>query len=218
MSWTACAAYKMNGTKSDISFRFEPFWRILNLMAIMDKATVVPSKSTLISAWLDRRPWSEQGSDKVLGKYRFDDPEGEVGVEAFLLRRGALLLHLPLTYRDAPLPGLDAHLIGTMEHSTLGTRWVYDGTKDEVALTCFQHALIGEQEQAELEVWENGRLIERRPQQVLISSEPGTVNAGPRPALDEKILLPYDLAVAPEGRRRLRAQWGDEQTVIAALV
>ncbi|WP_285730543.1 hypothetical protein [Nocardiopsis sp. ATB16-24] len=187
-------------------------------MAIIHKATVTPSKLTLISAWLDSQPWAGRGSDEVLGKYRFDDPNGEVGVEAFLLRRGARLLHVPLTYRGEPLHGHEDHLVGTMEHSTLGTRWVYNGTKDEVAVACFQRALTGEQEQAELEVWKEGRLLERRPQQVLVFSEPGTANDGNRPAPNGKILLPHVLDVAPEGKRRLRAQWGDEQAVLAALV
>ena len=41
---------------------------------------------------------------------------------------------MPVTYRDAPLPGADAWLIGTMDHSVLGKRWVYDGVGDPVYL------------------------------------------------------------------------------------
>ncbi|WP_116247638.1 hypothetical protein [Nocardiopsis sp. FIRDI 009] len=186
-------------------------------MAIIHKATITPSKEILIGAWLDGRPWAGRGPDQVLGKYRFDDPEGEVGVESFLLRRGDRLIHLPLTYRGAPLPGHDDHLVGTMEHSTLGTRWVYDGTKDEVAVACYRRALAGEQEQAELEVWEDGRLVERRAQQVLVSTEPGTGGDGAGTAQGGRVLLPYVLDHEPEGRRRLRARWGDERAVIAAL-
>ncbi|QUX30579.1 hypothetical protein KGD83_08760 [Nocardiopsis akebiae] len=188
-------------------------------MAIIHKATVTPSKMTLISTWLDSQSWAGQGSDENLGKYRFDDPEGEVGVEAFLLRRGARLLHVPLTYRGEPLHGYEEHLVGTLEHSTLGTRWVYDGTKDAVAVACFQRALAGEQAQAELEVWQEGRLLERRPQQVLVSSEPAeTVNDADRLIPNGKMLLPRVLGAASEGRRRLRARWGDEQAVVAVLV
>jgi hypothetical protein len=42
------------------------------------------------------------------------------------------VLHVPLTYRAAPLPGAEDHLIGTTEHSVLGSRWVYDATGDPV--------------------------------------------------------------------------------------
>ncbi|MFD6949599.1 hypothetical protein A6A08_07370 [Nocardiopsis sp. TSRI0078] len=187
-------------------------------MAIIYKATLTPSKPELISSWLDRRPWAGQGPDEVLGAYRFDDPEGEVGVEVFLLRRGDRLLQVPLTYRGAPLPGHDDHLVGTTEHSVLGTRWVYDGTEDEVALACFRRALTGEQEQAELEIWEDGRLLERRPQQVLISRESGSGGDGTGPAREGRVLLPHVLGGEPEGRPRLLARWGDEQAVVAALV
>ncbi|WP_026128266.1 maltokinase N-terminal cap-like domain-containing protein [Nocardiopsis lucentensis] len=186
-------------------------------MAIIHKASVTPSKMTLIGAWLDGRPWAGRGRDQVLGKYRFDDPAGEVGVEAFLLRRGDRLIHLPLTYRGAPLYGHDDHLVGTMEHSTLGTRWVYDGTEDEVAVACYRRALTGEQEQAEMEVWEDGRMVERRAQQVLVSTESGADAGGAGTGPGGQVLLPYVLDREPEGRRRLRARWGDEQVVLAAL-
>ncbi|MEI2826114.1 MAG: hypothetical protein V9F04_06650 [Dermatophilaceae bacterium] len=36
----------------------------------------------------------------------------------------------PLTYRSAPLAGADRALVGTIEHSVLGTRWVYDAPHD----------------------------------------------------------------------------------------
>jgi hypothetical protein len=39
-------------------------------------------------------------------------------------------MHVPLTYRDAPLESAEDSLIGQMEHSVLGTRWVYDGLGD----------------------------------------------------------------------------------------
>lgn len=191
--------------------------RILVPMAIIYRATLTPSKLTLIGAWLDSQPWAGQGADEVLGAYRFDDPEGEVGVEVFLLRRGDRLLHVPLTYRAAPLPDHEKHLVGTLEHSVLGTRWVYDGTEDGVAVACFRRALTGEQEQAELEIWEDGRLLERRPQQVLISRESSAGDDGAGSARGGQVLLPHVLDGEPEGRSRLRARWGDQQMVVAAL-
>ncbi len=186
-------------------------------MAIIYRATLTPNKATLIGAWLDTRPWAGQGPDEVLGTYRFDDPEGEVGVEAFLLRRGDRLLHLPLTYRGAPLDGRDNDLVGTVEHSVLGTRWVYDGTRDEVALACFRRALSGEQEQAELEVWEGDRLVGRREQQVVLSREPATGDDDTGATRSGSLLLPHVLDGDLEGRSRLRARWADQEAVVAAL-
>ncbi|MFE6448427.1 CG0192-related protein [Nocardiopsis dassonvillei] len=182
-------------------------------MAIIYKADLTPSKPELIGAWLDAQPWAGRGPGEILGAYRFDDPEGEVGVEVFLVRRGDRLLHLPLTYRGAPLPGHEDHLVGTLEHSVLGTRWVYDGTEDEVSLACFRRALEGEQEQAELEVWEEGRRLENRPQQVVVSRESGT--GAPRGG---RVLVQRVLDGGPEGSVRLLARWGDERAVVAALV
>ncbi|MFD3688587.1 hypothetical protein ACFWTE_27640 [Nocardiopsis sp. NPDC058631] len=192
-------------------------------MAIIHRATLTPSKPVLIGAWLDGRPWAGRGTDEVLGAYRFDDPEGEVGVEAFLIRRGERLLHVPLAYRGAPLTGHEEHLVGTLEHSVLGTRWVYDGTHDEVALACFRRALAGEQEQAELEIHEDGRVVGHRPQEVLISREAGTGEAGTGdtgtgPDQGRRVLLPHVLDVEPGGSPRLRARFADRQVVVAALM
>jgi hypothetical protein len=102
-------------------------------MALIHKAILTPTKRELLAAWLPDRPWYPGGEFEQLGAYRFDDPAGEVGVEAFLLRTAAgPVLHVPLTYRAAPLAGAEAHLVGSTEHSVLGSRWVYDGCADPV--------------------------------------------------------------------------------------
>ena len=66
----------------------------------------------------------------MIGSYRFDDPDGRVGMEAHLVDAGGTLLQVPLTYRDEPLDGAEDALITEMQHSVLGTRWVYDGLRD----------------------------------------------------------------------------------------
>jgi hypothetical protein len=66
----------------------------------------------------------------VIGSYRFDDPDARVGMETHLVVAGGTLLQVPLTYRDEPLVGADDALIVEMQHSVLGTRWVYDGLRD----------------------------------------------------------------------------------------
>ena len=102
-------------------------------MAILhQRATLTPTKLELAAAWLDRQGLRGAGDVQLAGSYRFDDPEGKVGIEALLVRRAGEVLHLPLTYRGAPLDGAGAHLITTLEHSVLGRRWVYDAAADPV--------------------------------------------------------------------------------------
>jgi hypothetical protein len=108
-------------------------------MAHLHRASLTPSKSELLATWLPGRPWAADLSAlEPFGSYRLDDPDGEVGLEGILLRSDAGdVVHVPLTYRAAPLEGADAYLLGTTEHSALGTRWVYDATGDPV----WQHTL-----------------------------------------------------------------------------
>jgi len=106
-------------------------------------ATLVPSKRELMAAWLPSRSWYDGTERKPVGSFRFDDPAGEVGMEGFLLgAEGASTLLLPLTYRSAPLEGAEDHLVGTTEHSELGTRWVYDGCADPVFVSSLAHAIL----------------------------------------------------------------------------
>jgi hypothetical protein len=51
-------------------------------------------------------------------------------MEVHLVDAGGVLLHVPLTYRDEPLVDAPQALITEMQHSVLGTRWVYDGLQD----------------------------------------------------------------------------------------
>ena len=103
-------------------------------MALLHAATLSPSKAELIDRWLPSQRWAPAGSGELelVGAYRFDDPDGRVGLEVHLARREGVLLQVPLTYRDAPLEGAEADLVGTMQHSALGERWVYDGMGDPV--------------------------------------------------------------------------------------
>jgi Maltokinase N-terminal cap domain len=101
-------------------------------VALFHRATITPTKAELIAEWAPTQPWGPAGDDpiEVIGSYRFDDPDGRVGMENHLAMAGPTLLHVPLTYRDEPLDGGDDALIGEMQHSVLGTRWVYDGLRD----------------------------------------------------------------------------------------
>ena len=101
-------------------------------MARFHVATLTPTKAELIAEWAPTRPWGPSAADpiEVIGSYRFDDPDGRVGMETHLVSAGGAVLQVPLTYRDQPLDGADDALITLMEHSVLGTRWVYDGLRD----------------------------------------------------------------------------------------
>jgi len=101
-------------------------------MAIFHRATITPTKAELMAEWAPTQPWGWAPGVplEVIGSYRFDDPDGRVGLETHLVTADGTLLQVPLTYRDEPLAGADDALIAEMQHSVLGTRWVYDGLRD----------------------------------------------------------------------------------------
>jgi hypothetical protein len=101
-------------------------------VAIFHRATITPTKAELIAEWAPTQPWGPPAGDpiEVIGSYRFDDPDGRVGMETHLAVAGGTLFQVPLSYRDEPLAGAEAALITEMQHSVLGTRWVYDGLRD----------------------------------------------------------------------------------------
>ena len=133
-------------------------------MAEIHEATLTPSKLELLPEWLARQRWyTAKGrlpTLRLLGRWRLDDPAGEVGIETLIVldegaqhvtghvsarerhrsdpgthdrAKGAgTVYQVPLTYRGAPLKGADHALVGTLEHSVLGRRWVYDACHDPV--------------------------------------------------------------------------------------
>lgn len=109
-------------------------------MAVIHNTTMTPGKLELLAAWLPAQPWylgtAREPELTKAGGFRLDDPQGEVGIEFFVVtdRSGdrPFSYHVPLSYRAAPLEGADQALIGTSEHGVLGRRWVYDGTHDPV--------------------------------------------------------------------------------------
>lgn len=128
-------------------------------MALLHQAELRPSKLELITPWLAEQPWAyaRSGEWERVAAYRFDDPDGEVGVETLIVTSGAgAELQVPLTYRGAPLDGADEWLIGTMEHSALGTRWVYDAAGDPVYAQTLAFAIANGEREAEQYVEENG--------------------------------------------------------------
>jgi hypothetical protein len=108
-------------------------------VALFHLAKITPTKEQLIADWVPTQAWGPAAGDAVdaIGAFRFDDPDGRVGIETFIVRAGGGLFQVPLTYRDEPLAGADDALITRMEHSVLGTLWVYDGLADARCTTMF---------------------------------------------------------------------------------
>jgi len=143
-------------------------------MALLHTADLTPTKIELLSGWVPSQPWFSGEADAPLenvAAYRFDDPDGEVGVETLLVSAGTgPALQVPVTYRSAPLTGADAALIGTTEHSVLGKRWVYDGVGDPVYLAAVATAAFTGGRQAELQIEIDGQLVLREPTAVVAGS------------------------------------------------
>ncbi len=77
-------------------------------------------------------------------------------METHLVTAGGTLLQVPLTYRDEPLEGADNALIVEMQHSVLGTRWVYDGLRDpRLVVMLAGFAMTGQGEALGLAVYDD---------------------------------------------------------------
>ena len=139
-------------------------------MALLHRATLQPSKLDLLGSYLNR------GGLELLGSYRFDDPAGQVGIETHLVSDGAGgVLHLPLTYRSEPLDGAEEWALGIIEHSVLGTRWVYNACADPVYVVELVRAtLTGGTEVEQYFESDEGRLFREPTATVCGSGTPDT--------------------------------------------
>ena len=125
-------------------------------MAVIHNTTLTPSKLEMLASWLPGRTWYQGGSAvprlAKAGGFRIDDPDGEVGIELMVVTDSSgddqVAYLVPFGYRGAPLAGADDALIGTGEHGVLGTRWIYDGTRDPVVVSQM-FALLAGQAQAQ---------------------------------------------------------------------
>ena len=136
-----------------------------------------------LAPWMARQRWfANKGALPALeeiGSWSY--PSGEPGVQVvthLLLDHTEgkpALYQVPLTYRDAPLVGADAYLVGTTEHSVLGTRWVYDGTADPVWAAALATAVLTGGTQAEAWFEVDGERQVREPNSTVVGSgSPGT--------------------------------------------
>ncbi len=98
-------------------------------------AELRPSKMELLAAWLPEQSWFDGDPSRLerVAAFRLVDPDGEVGIDCMLIASAGAVFHVPVTWRDAPMEG--GNLVGTLEHSVLGTRWCYDAPSDPVYVT-----------------------------------------------------------------------------------
>ncbi|WP_167002705.1 hypothetical protein [Mumia sp. ZJ430] len=203
---------------------------------IHQTADIRPTKLELLEEWVPRQPWGRSaggGPLERVGAYRFDDPAGEVGIETLLVRRGeGPVLQVPLTYRGAPLVGADDALVGTMEHSVLGPRWIYDGCGDPVYVTAVLTAILTGGHQAD-EVLETDTGLVPRETTTLVSGSGGprtavpaigslsaasdahvsVIDAGPTTVVVRRVLD----GEAADGAATLRGRWPGQDTDVVLV-
>ena len=137
-------------------------------MALIYRAQLQPDKMELLTSWLPTTSWFPGVGQLPLervGSFRFDDPEGKVGIETHLIAVGVDIFQVPLTYRDAQLEGAEEFLISTMEHSVLGRRWVYDACGDPAYAQALAASILSGQGQAP-QYFENDGVREDIPESV----------------------------------------------------
>ena len=136
-------------------------------MSIIHRTTLSPSKYELLAAWLPQQNWFAGDASRLepIGAYRFDDPEGEVGIEGHLFTAGdRTVYHVPLTYRSAVLEGGEEFVVGAMQHGVLGTRYALDAVGDPVARAVFAGAMLrGDAGSREFTQDADGTSTEREP-------------------------------------------------------
>ena len=188
-------------------------------MATIHQATLHPSKAELVATWLPTQPWFDgpAGVAHPVGAYRFDDPAGEVGIESLLFEVGGRTVHVPLTYRATELVGARRWLVGTMEHSVLGARWVYDAVGDPVYRDELVRVIRDADTQVRLFVQTPDGPVERQPNMSVI----GTGTAEPVEPVDAQVVVVRYPAPGLDdpSRSALTGTWSgqDEPAVLAYL-
>ena len=185
-------------------------------VAEIHEATLSPTKIELLAGWLPRQSWFAGTPEDLsrVASFRFVDPDGEVGIETILVRSQGVTYQVPLTYRGEPLAEADASLIGTLDHSVLGKRWVYDAVGDPVYVMELFRVIHEGDTEADLSRGEKSMTVEG-------SSVPVVSNAAGQSA---RIIRILDDKHVPEGRTplgTLTGHWteeGAERTAILALV
>ena len=123
-----------------------------------------PSVLELLPRWVAQQRWyAGKGRAPALrriGGLTLKDPAGEVGIEVHLMLdesgSAPMIYQIPLTCRDARLPGADLALVATIEeqgvdsddghdgHSQQGARYIYDAPHDPVFATALLRLILDE--------------------------------------------------------------------------
>lgn len=95
-------------------------------------ATLTPTKMELIRAWLPKQKWfvGDAAQAERIGSFRFVDPWGEISMQTYIIKVGEMTYQVPITYRGEPVEDAADYLIGELEHSVLGHRYLYDASGD----------------------------------------------------------------------------------------
>ena len=177
-------------------------------------ATLTPGKLELLATWAPKQPWFEgpeaAGLERV-GSFRFVDPYGEVGIETLLARAGGVVYQVPLTYRGEPLEGSEDYLVGELEHSEFGHRWVYDGTGDPVYVDELLRVIREGDDQAELSNGASPSVTVRGSGVVLVSNSTGqmklnrVVDPAPEPSSTRVAIGSLDATWTQDGEEKQAA-------------
>lgn len=143
---------------------------------VHQNATLSPTKLELLATWLPEQTWFEGDVADLtqVGRYRLVDPDGEVGLDGILVRSAGVVYHVPLTWRAAPLA--EGVLVGTLEHSALGTRYGYDAPTDPVFVAELLRVIREGDSGADIASADSGELLPN-PTKVAGTGLPPTVDA-----------------------------------------
>lgn len=150
-------------------------------------ASMTPGKIELVAPWVGTQRWFQAKGRtprfRKVSAYRLDDPNGQVGLEVMFLRdldaSDNTTYQIPVTFRGEPAAELEHALIGTAEHSVLGTRYVYDGCHDPV----FAAALLDVMANAGTEAERSDGIVE-----MTVKGRPTPRAMGLAPMRDAKVL------------------------------
>ncbi|MGB8403015.1 MAG: hypothetical protein WCE30_02950 [Mycobacterium sp.] len=177
-------------------------------MAIVHRATLTPHKFDLVTAWVPTQPWFDSdGPVEIVSAFRLDDPAGEVGIETFIVRSGTRLFQVPVTYRSAPLPG--GALVGELEHSALGHRWIHDGPSDGVYVLTTTLAITSAGHEVEM-FQPDGTPVPRPESAASVAGSGLTDGAAP----GELVIARALPAEIPAGAATLQATWSGQSTPV----
>lgn len=126
---------------------------------IYTQTTLQPSKLELIGPWLAEQDWfnGDVADLAQVGRFRFVDPDGEVGLDSMLLASKGQVYHVPVTWRGSELG--EGDLIGTLQHGALGTRYCYDAPTDPVYVAELVRIIREGEQSAEMLGVETNELI-----------------------------------------------------------